>query len=118
MADGDLVDCRAPDVSPDWRFTIAYHAALHAATAALAAAGFRASREGQHYRMLQSLTLTIGADPQVVAQLDGFRAKRNISSYERRGAVSVQEVQEMVGLARWFRQRVGEWLRAEHPELL
>ncbi len=30
---------------PDWRFAIAYNAALQAATAALAASGYRASRE-------------------------------------------------------------------------
>ena len=30
---------------PDWRFAIAYNAALQAATAALATSGYRASRE-------------------------------------------------------------------------
>jgi hypothetical protein len=41
----DLKDSQAKDVSDDWRFAIAYNAALQAATAALAAAGYRASRE-------------------------------------------------------------------------
>jgi hypothetical protein len=35
----DLKDSQAKDVSDDWRFAIAYNAALQAATAALAAAG-------------------------------------------------------------------------------
>jgi len=35
----DLKDSQAKDVSDDWRFAIAYNAALQAATAALAAVG-------------------------------------------------------------------------------
>lgn len=45
----DLKDSQAKDVSDDWRFAIAYNAALQAATAALAADGYRASRENHHY---------------------------------------------------------------------
>jgi len=37
---------------------IAYNAALQAAAAALAAAGYRASREQHHYRVIQSLRQT------------------------------------------------------------
>src|SRR5207249_9102256 len=53
---------QSKDVSDDWRFAIAYNAALQAATAALAAAGYRASRENHHYRVIQSLELTLGKD--------------------------------------------------------
>jgi hypothetical protein len=41
IVERDLRDCRAQGVSSDWRFAIAYNAALQAATAALAAAGYR-----------------------------------------------------------------------------
>src|ERR1700757_5345824 len=58
----DLKDSQGKDVSDDWRFAIAYNAALQAATAALAAAGYRASRENHHYRGIQSLELTLGKD--------------------------------------------------------
>jgi hypothetical protein len=57
----DLKDSQAKDVSDDWRFAIAYNAALQAA-AALAAAGYRASRENHHYRVIHSLELTLGKD--------------------------------------------------------
>jgi hypothetical protein len=53
VADRDLGDCRTAGLSADWRFNIAYNAALQAATAALAAAGFRASRQSHHYRVIQ-----------------------------------------------------------------
>ena len=68
-------------MSDDWRFAIAYNAALQAATAALAAAGYRASRENHHYRVIQSLELTLGKDAKFIRAFDAFRKKRNVSSY-------------------------------------
>jgi len=38
LVERDLLDCRTSELSADWRFNIAYNAALEAATAALAAA--------------------------------------------------------------------------------
>jgi hypothetical protein len=40
IVERDLKESKAKDVSNDWRFAIAYNAALQAATAALAAAGY------------------------------------------------------------------------------
>jgi len=118
MADRDLAQCRTPNLSPDWQLNIAYNAALQAATAALAAAGYRAMREAHHYRVIQSLAHTIKADPVLIAQLDKFRKKRNISDYERAGGVSEQEANEMFALAKNLRNEVEKWLRSNHPELL
>jgi len=118
MADRDLDQCRTPHLSPDWQLNIAYNAALQAATAALAAAGYRASREAHHYRVIQSLAHTIEADPGLIIQLDKFRKKRNIIEYEQAGAVSEQEAKEMFALAKNLRDKVEKWLRSNHPELL
>ena len=85
IVDRDLEDCRTDGLSPDWRLNIAYNAALQAATAALCAAGYRAAREAHHYRVIQSLRLTIGAPVTLVSQLDAFRKKRNIGGYDRAG---------------------------------
>jgi len=46
LAERDLRECQAAGLSPDWRLAIAYNAALQSATAALAAAGYRAARDG------------------------------------------------------------------------
>ncbi|GAG13497.1 unnamed protein product, partial [marine sediment metagenome] len=81
-------------------------------------AGYRASREAHHYRVIQSLAYTIGLDSNVVAQLDAFRKKRNISDYERAGAVSDSEVLEMISLAKKLRGELVEWLVKNHPEFL
>ena len=118
MADRDLAQCRMPHLSSDWQLNIAYNAALQAATAALAAAGYRAAREAHHYRVIQSLAYTIKADASLIAQLDKFRKKRNIGSYERAGVASDQEAKEMFVLAKNLRDEVEKWLRLNHPELL
>jgi hypothetical protein len=97
---------------------IAHNAALQAAAAALAASGYRASREAYHYRAIQSLRYTVEVSPSLVATLDKFRKKRNIGGYERSGTTSDQEAQEMVVLARDLRGVVEDWLRTHHPELL
>lgn len=118
VADRDLRDCEIAGLSEDWQLSIGYNAALQMATAALAAAGYRAARESHHFRVLQSLTLTIGAEPALVAQLDQFRKKRNIGGYERVGAISDQEAKEMLLVAKKLRRRVEQWIRTNHPELL
>jgi hypothetical protein len=118
VVDRDLADCRTPGLSADWRLNIAYNAALQAATAALAAAGYRAMRDSHHYRVIQSLTLTIGADNSVIAQFEQFRKKRNVGGYERAGTVSDQEAGEMIALAQHLRQCVANWLKAEHADLV
>ena len=88
------------------------------ATAALAAGGFRAGRIAHHYRTIQTLAQTIRADEATVTELDGFRQKRNQTGYERAGAVSELEANEMLQLARRLRSQVGQWLRDDHPGLV
>ncbi|HUY33539.1 MAG TPA: hypothetical protein VMV69_12390 [Pirellulales bacterium] len=114
----DLRDCAAKGLSDDWRLAIAYNAALHCATAALAASGYRASRDAHHFRVIQSLSLTLGVDNTLIKQLDAFRKKRNVSDYERAGAVSTAEVEEIAKLAGALRKRLEDWLRQNHPGLL
>jgi HEPN domain-containing protein len=118
VADRDLKDCQSPGLSSDWQLNIAYNAALQAAAAALAAAGYRASREAHHYRVIQSLAHTIKAELNLVNQFDQFRKKRNISGYELSGTISQQETNEMKSLAKKIREDVENWLRKNHPKLI
>jgi hypothetical protein len=118
IADRDLRECQTAGLSPDWRLAMAYNSAQGSATAALSAAGYRATRDGHHYRIIQSLAHTIGAGADLIARLDAFRKKRNISHYEQSGAVSDQEANEMFDLARMLRKSVGDWLKNSHPKLL
>lgn len=118
IVDRDLKDCRSEGLSADRRFNIAYNAILQAATAALAAAGYRASRDSHHYRILQSLQLTVGASGEALRYLDALRKKRNLTGYERIGAVSDREVEEIVETAEAMRQQVEKWIKTTYPELL
>lgn len=88
VVERDLADSAAEGLRADWRMHIAFNAALQAATAALAASGYRPSREAHHYRVIQSLRETVGLDARAVATFDAFRKKRTISGYERIGLVS------------------------------
>jgi hypothetical protein len=67
VVERDLADSAAEGVSADWRMNISYNAALQVATVALAAAGYRASRDFHHFRVIHSLRETIGVDASVVA---------------------------------------------------
>jgi len=118
VVDRDLADAQTPRLSADWRLNIAYNAALQAATAALAAAGCRASREAHHFRVLQSLRFTIRLEENAIRELEQFRKKRNIGGYERAGAVSDQEAAEMLLLAQKLRRAVVNWLKSAYPQLV
>jgi len=116
--DRDIKTSAQAELNADWRFAIAYNAALQAANAALAASGFRAAREAHHFRVIQSLTLTIGLDQETVDLLDHFRRKRHLSAYEKAGTVSDREAGEMRDMAVQIRDRVIEWLKSHHPDLI
>jgi hypothetical protein len=117
IVERDLANSKIAGLSADWRLSIGYNAALQAATAALAASGYRAAREQHHYRTVQSLAFTIGWQAVKVDRLDRFRKKRNIGSYETAGAASDREATEMQELAATLRDDVLAWLRKHHPEL-
>jgi|SRR5271165_6839138 len=117
IVERDLKDSKSKEVSNDWRFAIAYNAALQAATAALAASGYRATRESHHYRVIQSLSLTLGKDSAFIRSFDAFRKKRNISNYDIGGGVSDRELQEMATIAQTLRDEVEHWIRTNHSAL-
>ena len=100
VADRDLEACQTAGLVADWRFNIAYNAALQLATAALAATGFRAERSNHHFRVIHSLEFTVGADTKTLRKIDLFRKKRNVADYERAETVSDLEADEMRSLAR------------------
>jgi len=82
-----------------------------------AAAGYRASRDSHHYRVIHSLRETVGAETSLVAAFDAFRKKRNITGYERVGLVSDADAEAMRALALRLRDDVIAWLKRRHPAL-
>ncbi len=121
VVDRDLKQCQLKELSTDWRFNIAYNAALQAATAALRASGYRTTKESHHYHTIQSLYLTLKIEPakgNIVERLDAFRQKRAKTTYEIAGAVTDAELEELTELAQVLRKGVEEWLQLNHPGLL
>ncbi len=119
VGDRNLRDSAVDALSADSQMALAYGGALQFATAALSASGYRPSRGGDHhYRGIQSLAYTLNWSASSISRLDGFRKKRNLSSYERAGEVSTVEAAEMRTLAARLRADLFEWLKKEHPEFL
>jgi hypothetical protein len=118
MVDRDLVDAEG-DISNDWRFGIAYNAALKLCTVLLHASGYRPERTLQHYRTLTALPLILGDKRKPdVDYLDACRIKRNTVEYDRVGGATGDDVSELVEFTKELRKEVVEWLRRNHPALL
>jgi hypothetical protein len=82
----------------------------------LAAAGCEAERANHHYRVIQSLELTLGVEANVIRKFDMFRKKRNITDYEKADTVSETEAGEMRQLAETLRSDVEAWVRKTYPQ--
>jgi hypothetical protein len=87
VVERDLADSATEGLSADWRMNIAYNAALQAAPVALAATGYRVSRDQHHYRVIQSLRETLGTDAQTVNAFDVFGRNEMLPGTIRPGSL-------------------------------
>jgi hypothetical protein len=116
VATRDLKDATSPQLSVDWRFGIAYNAALQLARAALLASGFDTPKgDSHHYRALDSLQWTVGLDSPRIAMLQNFRKKRSAGVYEAVGTITQSDAEEMLDTARQLDKLVRGHLRSNHP---
>jgi hypothetical protein len=76
------------------------------------------TQAGHHIKTIESLELTIEANPKLIQRFKIFNNKRNKSVYDVAGAVSDQELEAIVKLATELRDSTLTWLRKTHPELL
>lgn len=114
----DLTDAKARQVSADWRFGIAYNAALKLCTILMFAQGYRPDKNLAHYRTLQALPLILGAGKRTdAAYLDTCRVKRNTVEYDMAGVATQAEAEELIGFAQSLLHEVEMWLTHNHPEL-
>ena len=89
IVDRDIADAASNDISDDWKFGIAYNAALKLCTMMLYANGFRPENNLAHYRTLMSIEFTIGPHRKEDAvYLNTCRAKRNMIEYDNIGGAS------------------------------
>ena len=117
IIDRDLKDAKG-GISDDWRFGIAYNAALKLCTILLYAEGFKAERTLQHYRTIQALPLILGNKRKDDAEyLNSCRSKRNIVEYDYVGGVTGHDADELIDFVKELKADVLEWLNNNHPEL-
>jgi uncharacterized protein (UPF0332 family) len=118
IVERDLDDAQR-DISSDWRFGIAYNAALKLCRILLCAEGYRPSHDLQHYRTLAALPEILGEGKKQDAEyLNDCRKKRNIVEYDDVGGASESDADELIEFVRDLRDEVINWLKKNHPELL
>ena len=118
MVNRDLHDA-AGSISPDWRFGIAYNAALKLCTILVRAEGYRPAHGLQHYRAIMAMPLVLGQGKQADANyLDSCRTKRNTVEYDYVGGASDADADELIEFATELKAEVLKWLKDNHPKLL
>jgi uncharacterized protein (UPF0332 family) len=118
IVERDLNDAQG-NISSDWRFGIAYNAALKLCRILLSAEGYRPSHELQHYRTLAALPEILGEAKKADAEyLDDCRKKRNIVEYDEVSGASESDADELIGFVKEFKDEVIAWLKKNQPELL
>ena len=118
IADRDIGDAATENLSSDWKFGIAYNAALKLCTMMLYDAGYMPEKTLAHYRTLLSIEYTLGADRKSDATyLDACRMKRNHVEYDYVEGASESEAAELLEFVRELRADVISRLRAKYPAL-
>ncbi len=119
IVERDLADAEG-NISADWRFGIAYNAALKLCTILLHASGYRAEKSGNlHYRTISALSLILGDRRKDDADyLDVCRRKRHATEYDRTGEATEADAAELIEFTKELRADVLDWLKQHHPDLV
>lgn len=119
IVEWDLKDAQQKGVSADWRFGIAYNAALKLCTMLLYSEGFRPEKALAHYRTLYALPLILGAGKDDDADyLNGCRVKRNIVEYDYVGGATDADANELIAFVNNLKEEVKSWMIKFHPEFM
>lgn len=115
----NIADAYVTTISLENRFDVAYKAIMQLANAALQANGYRTltSKPGHHMTMIQTLSLSIALDKQMIIVLDALRKQRNVNDYSG-DIVPESTVTECIIYAESLLQKVFSWLKKNKPELL
>ncbi|MGK5088223.1 hypothetical protein WDW86_11750 [Bdellovibrionota bacterium FG-2] len=119
IVERDLEDAEKGGISDDWRFGIAYNAALKLCSLLLYASGYRPEKNLAHYRTLLALPEILGLHRKEDSEyLDKCREKRNIVEYDYVGVATQSEADELIEFAKELRSEALKWLAKNHPKLL
>ena len=73
---------------------------------------------GHRIKAIESLELTITADPKLIQRFKTFNSKRNKSSYDVAGSISNQDLDAMRKFAADLTDTLYRWLKQFHANLL
>ena len=118
IVERDLSDAQTDSISDDWKFGIAYNAALKLCAVLLLAEGYKAEKNLNHYRTIHAMGEVFPDRKADVHYLDACRAKRNTAEYDCVGVVTHADAEELVGFVKEFRPVVLQWLEEKHPVLV
>jgi len=120
IAEREIADASLKGISPDGRFQHAYDAVRALCEVALHASGYALSKgQGQHERVIESLTLTLGGE--WVETADFFqhcRRMRHQMTYERPGITQGKDADDLLDAAKQLLVEVRAWLEHRHPDLI
>lgn len=116
----DLEASNTKDLNSDWKFGIAYNAALKLCTVLLHASGYApAEKSLAHFRTLAALPEILGpAHANDALYLDQCRKKRNTVEYDLAGMTSEAEAEELLKYSQGLKAVVLAWLKKNHPKLV
>jgi len=124
IVDRSLRDLKVEGISDDLRFQAAYNGILPLTNIALRANGFRvASGQGHHQRVIESLAYTLTSQDNTarekwVRKLKAHSQKRNAASYDVAGAVSPNDIAQIIRDLASLQEQVIDCLKQAHTELL
>jgi hypothetical protein len=114
IVERDLVAAQTEDLTADWKFGIAYNAALKLCTIVLYSSGYRPENALAHFRTIAALPLILGPKHKADADyLEACRIKRNKVEYDMIDQATPEQAAELVKFVIELRGDVREWMKGK-----
>lgn len=118
-AEEDIRSAEIEGIAAGWRLNMAYTAALRYARAALYVCGYRPGREREHERTIDSLSYTVDSvNADIIKLLHKIRKMRHTATYDSVEMISDTEADAAMRVAIDLGQKITDWLKTNHPNLL
>lgn len=119
IVERDLTDAMLEGLSVDWKFGIAYNAALKLCTMMLYTQGYRPENALAHYRTIMALKeIGDGSWEEYAIYLNACRMQRNILEYDKSNVITADEATKIIEFSRSFHVEVKTYLQQYYPYLL
>jgi hypothetical protein len=118
IVERDIQAAQTEDLTADWKFGIAYNAALKLCTVLLYAEGYRPENQLAHFRTIAALPLVLGPARKADADyLEACRVKRNKVEYDTIDQATPEQAAELVKFVVELREEVKAWMKEKRPEV-